>query len=284
MKHSKNIVFLGSRFHVLEQLLDRVSLDCITIYALEQTVLTKILDQKGIAHHTFTMKDKDIVLKKLIKSNFDILISNGCPIIFPVHKFKKEQILINVHPTYLPYLQGKTPLNGVFYDDYNFYGATAHYIDDGIDTGAIIFQKKETLTPDIDLGLLYHLAMKLEGIVFKEAWKILLAKNFTYVGRKQSGNSTYFNRTEGMQKLDFTNCNTNQILKCIKSFGIGSQGSFAMFDNVNYKIFTAEKIVHQPLLDTYSKEPSGKIVLNYDDKFLVKTNDGLIKITRYTKS
>lgn len=57
-----------------------------------------------------------------------------------------------------------------------------------------------------------------------------------------------------------------------------------MFDNVNYKIFTAEKIVHQPLLDTYCKEPSGKIVLNYDDKFLVKTNDGLIKITRYTKS
>ncbi|ALJ04041.1 hypothetical protein APS56_02215 [Pseudalgibacter alginicilyticus] len=279
--NNKIIVFLGSRYNVLEQLIACESLVNLKIYALKGSLLETILIDNGIPHDVFSLEKKKDFLKMLIDIEFDILISNGCPIIFPVERFKKHQILINIHPTYLPYLQGKTPLNGVFYAHYDFYGATMHYIDKGIDTGDIIYQKKQKLTKDIDLGLLYHLAMKLEGVVFKQGWNKLKASNFKNIGRKQKGNPSYFNRTEVMQTIDFNSHNTDQILLTIKSFGIETQGSFCSIDNKKYKIIAAEKILHKPLLDMYANCLPGKIVLTYDTKMLIKTIDGLIKVTRF---
>ena len=280
MTHKK-IIFLGSRFHVLEELLLEEGVSNIVIYALAGSLLEKILIEKQISFNVFSMDDKEQVLEGLLASEFDILISNGCPIIFPVNKFKKHQILINIHPTYLPYLQGKTPLNGVFYNSYDFYGATMHYIDEGIDTGAIILQKKVTLTPDIDLGLLYHLAMKLEGTVFKQGWKMLKEANFSYIGKKQKGKPSYFNRTINKQSIDFKTQTTDELLRAIKSFGIETQGCFSTIEGVKYKIIDAEKITHKPLLLMYGKMPPGEVILNYDSKLLVKTIDGIVKITRY---
>ncbi|MEC3908021.1 formyltransferase family protein [Tamlana sp. 2201CG12-4] len=226
------------------------------------------------------MENKEKCLDELLTISFDILISNGCPIIFPVKKFKTHQILINIHPTYLPHLQGKTPMNGVFYLKYSFYGATMHYIDKGIDTGDIIHQKKVKLTNDVDLGLLYHLAMKLEGSVFKKGWRKLKKANFKHIGVKQCIESTYFNRNYEMQHLSFKD-NTNTLLLKIKSFGIKSQGCIAIINDTKYIIFEAESIIHKPLLKSYKKSKPGEIVLSYDEKFLIKTIDGIIKVKKY---
>ncbi len=280
---SKKVVFLGSRIHVFEKLLNFESPQSIIIYALRGSYLENYLIKNNIAYKSFIMKEKNLVLEELYSLNFDILVSNGCPIIFPVGKFKKHQVLINIHPTYLPHLQGKTPMNGVFFLDYDFYGATMHYIDKGIDTGAIIYQQKEELTKDIDLGLLYFLALKLEGDVFEKGWKKLIENNFEYVGISQKGNSTYFNRASHMRCLDFKKESTSDLLKKIKSFGISTQGCITDIENYSYKIFEAEQITHKPLLEIYSKEITGSIVLSYDNKFLIKTIDGILKIKNFNK-
>ncbi|OYX22756.1 MAG: hypothetical protein B7Z06_11230, partial [Flavobacteriales bacterium 32-35-8] len=146
----------------------------------------------------------------------------------------------------------------------------------------IIFQKKNILSPDIDLGLLYHLAMKLEGTVFKHGWNMLKEANFTYIGKKQAGEATYFNRDPLMQVLDFKKQKTDDLLLTIKSFGIENQGVFTTLDDVKYKIIEAEKIIHKPLLMMYSNNLPGKVILDYDEKKLVKTIDGIIKITRFS--
>ncbi|MDO5971148.1 formyltransferase family protein [Flavivirga aquimarina] len=280
MVNNKKIVFLGSRIHVINELLQDVQRDDLIIYALENSFLVSYLNERNISYLTFSMRDKKACLDELLLLDFDVLISNGCPIVFPVQKFKPHQILINIHPTYLPHLQGKTPMNGVFYLNYSFYGATMHYIDKGIDTGDVICQKKEELTSDIDLGLLYHLAMKLEGWVFKEGWRKLKQANFEYIGIKQDAKSTYFNRTNEMRNLDFNN-KTDILLLKIKSFGIKSQGCTAIIENEKYKIFEAERIIHEPLLKNHKDSEPGKIVLVYDEKFLVKTIDGIIKVKKY---
>lgn len=280
MSKNKKIVFLGSRTHVLDELLKYVKSDNLIIYALENSFLISYLNERNIGYSAFSMSNKKACLDELLALDFDVLISNGCPIVFPVQKFKSHQILINIHPTYLPYLQGKTPMNGVFYLNYSFYGATMHYIDKGIDTGDIIYQEKEALTDDIDLGLLYHLAMKLEGAVFKKGWEKLNQANFDYIGIKQGAESTYFNRTDEMQYLDFKD-KTDLLLLKIKSFGIKSQGCTANIENIKYKIFDAEQIIHKPLLETYKNANPGEIVLFYDEKFLIKTVDGIIKVKTY---
>jgi methionyl-tRNA formyltransferase len=277
----RKILFVGSRYHVLDQLLSSENIADITIYVVENSYLSTILSKKKMAYRAFDGKNKSKFMEEILELDFDILISNGCPFILPVQKFAPEQLLINIHPTYLPILQGKTPINGIFYDGYEFYGATMHFIDAGIDTGAIICQKKIGLTPDLDLGLLYHLSMKLEGIVFKIGWELLKQSNFEYQGEKQEGSSTYFNRTPEIQQLDLTSQNTSAILRAIKSFGIKSQGCSAKISNNNYRIYEAESIIHLPLLKEYQKSDPGSLLLEYDTKLLVKTKDGIIKITSY---
>jgi methionyl-tRNA formyltransferase len=277
----KKILFVGSRYHVLDQLLSSENKEDILIYALENSYLAQMLTDKNIAFRAFDFKDKGKFMEEILSLDFDILISNGCPFILPVHKFAPEQLLINIHPTYLPFLQGKTPINGIFYDGYEFYGATMHFIDAGIDTGAIIYQKRVGITPDLDLGLLYHLSMKLEGTVFKIGWELLKQSNFKYQGEKQQGTSTYFNRTPEMQLLDFKSQNTSAILRAIKSFGIKSQGCSAEISNKNYRIYEAENMIHPPLLKEYQMSGPGSLLLEYETKLLVKTKDGIIKITRY---
>lgn len=282
MKVTKKVVFIGARFNVLEQLLKTEDQNSLTIFALENSFLANTLNEKQIAYRAFQLGAKKKLLETLFHLPFDILVSNGCPFILPVSKFKRHQKLINVHPTYLPYLQGKTPLNGVFYDNYDFYGATMHYMDEGIDTGDIIYQKKEMLTPDIDLGLLYYLSMKLEGTVFAEGWEKLKSANFEYSGQKQLEKGSYFNREPQMQQLDFTKDSDEHLLRCIKSFGIGSQGCRAQLNRGAFVIYAAEPIVHKPLLNQFKAEKAGNILLEYDGKLLVKTPEGIIKLTNYS--
>lgn len=281
--NNMRIVFIGSRFNVLEKLLASDKQLIIKIYSLEKSFLSEILDQKKIEYTNFTSKNKKLVLNELLKLEFDILISNGCPIIFPVNQFKKKQLFINVHPTYLPELQGKTPLNGVFYNEHDYYGATMHYIDSGIDTGDIIYQEKKPLTPDIDLGLLYFLAMGLEGTVFEKGWKLLKESDFEYIGKKQKGVSSYFNRTKELQQIDIQKTNMKSLLRTIKSFGIKGQGALATIKGSAYKIYDAEEIINEELLSKFKDQSAGSVLREYDDKILIKTKDGILKINRFER-
>ncbi len=64
-----------------------------------------------------------------------------------VHKINKLGInVINTHPSYLPYNRGKHPYYWAIVDGTPF-GATIHRVDDGIDTGTILWNKEVQLVP-----------------------------------------------------------------------------------------------------------------------------------------
>ena len=139
------VLFIGNRFNVLFELLNsfKEEVSIVKIFVLENSHLETELKKCDCKYSVFSLNDKDHLIKKIKTLNFDILISNGCPFILPVSKItRNNQKFINIHPTYLPFLKGKTPLNGVFYNNMSFFGASMHFMDDGIDTGKIIYQKK----------------------------------------------------------------------------------------------------------------------------------------------
>ncbi|MEM7486627.1 MAG: formyltransferase family protein [Bacteroidota bacterium] len=273
----EKIIFLGSRTHVFDSAI-KMGVTFKHIFALKGSLLESSLISRGIQHKSFDMAQKKEVLDFLYESNFEVLVSNGCPIVFPVDKFHPSQILVNIHPTYLPFLQGKTPLNGVFYNDYKFYGATMHFIDATIDTGNVIYQHKEEITPDIDLGLLYFLAFELEGFVFRKGWEVLKAHRFNYNGERQQGKADYFNRTKEKQQVDFKLMGNKELMRKVKSFGIASQGCYAKLNDRDYRIFEVEEIVHPALLQRFGTSLAGEILLAYDKKLLVKSKDGILKL------
>jgi len=84
--------------------------------------------------------DKKIDLALLNKINADLIISYNYRYIIKKDILKKYKI-INLHISYLPYNRGAYP-NVWAYIEKTPIGVSIHYIDEGIDTGDIIAQKR----------------------------------------------------------------------------------------------------------------------------------------------
>ncbi|RZA02797.1 MAG: hypothetical protein EOP47_05580 [Sphingobacteriaceae bacterium] len=280
--NKKKVFFIASRFGCLEELLKHNSFEIIELWVLQDSALHSRLINESVPYQLFNLGDKKKILSRIAESNFDILFSNGCPFILPVSSIKKpHQLFINTHPTMLPYLKGKTGINGVLYHKMKYFGATTHFMDDGIDTGKIIAQKKAKVSPDLDIGLVYFISFQLEKDCFTHALNLLVKTNYQIRGKKQVGEGSYFNRTEDLLTIDITKHTTEEILLKIQSFGLQTQGAKCQIDNKTYLIFDAEKISNNYLLDNFLSAKPGEILLQYDAKFLLKTLNGIIKVKNY---
>lgn len=61
-----------------------------------------------------------------------------------------SQRIINIHPAYLPNHPGAHGIHDSFVSGDLYGGVTVHYVDDGVDTGAIIRQEKVMIHPAWD--------------------------------------------------------------------------------------------------------------------------------------
>lgn len=280
----KEVVFIGNRIHVLTELINNSAVRVIRAYVLKDSPLHQSIQPFRIPFFLFeeTKSDKQKILEDLNCLNFDILISNGCPFKLPINTLRKthsNSIFINIHPTFLPHLKGKTPLNGVFFLDYKFIGATAHFMDEGIDTGNIIFQKKIDLTPDIDQGLIYFISFKMEGIVFRKAFELLEKSNFELKGYQQENFGSEFNRKASEFKINLEEDSDDLIVKKVKSLGLTTLCNQVIIDNIAYKVHEADIIINPYLLSLFKEYKAGTLLHTYSNKILVKSRDGVIKFS-----
>lgn len=278
----KNVLFIGNRSNVLSHLLNFDDVNLVGIYTLDKSHLAN--DKKKYKKNIFSIREKDIVVNAINDTDFDILISNGCPFILPISELEdRKKKFINIHPSYLPYLKGKSPINGVIFNHMNFFGATMHFMNDDIDAGNIIHQKKIEMSPDIDLLLLYHLSFQLEGEVFNEGWNILKETDFTFKGFPQQKKGNAFSRNANLMKVDFESMSNGEILRRVKSFGISSQGVSARLANEReIVIYSAEEIINSYLISKFKRQSSNQVILELGSSILlVKSKEGIIKITKY---
>lgn len=277
-----NVLFIGNRPKVFEEITKSESLRLVHIFALENSLLHDELKNSEYEYRSYGIKEKENIIREISELEFDILISSGCPFIIPVSKIKKpHQLFINTHPSFLPDLAGCHPANGALLYERNFTGATMHYMDDDIDTGNIIHQAKVDITSDIDLGLLYQITFDLEANVFSKGMNIIINANLNYEGKKQTGNRSYYTRSAKDMILEICKMPEEELVARIRAFGIKSQGALCFIDNLTYKIFDAEIISNPYLLDKYSDYLCGSLLMKYDDKLLVKTRDGIINFKSY---
>lgn len=64
--------------------------------------------------------------------------------------------IINCHPSFLPYYRGGNPYFHVIKNNEMFTGITLHMIDEGFDTGEIIYREKVKVEPDETMGTLFN--------------------------------------------------------------------------------------------------------------------------------
>lgn len=76
--------------------------------------------------------------------------------------------IINIHPAYLPHFPGAHAIKDAFDAKVSETGVSIHYVDEGVDTGAIIHQEKIAIDPNWDLATLEKHVHALEYKMYPE--------------------------------------------------------------------------------------------------------------------
>jgi methionyl-tRNA formyltransferase len=278
----KKVVFLGERFTSFKYFIGKHNYHLVSVITTPHSRLESELKKRAIKYKAFTKRDKKPLINYLTKLEFDLFISNGNPFILPISEIKrKNQIFINIHPSLLPKLKGKSPVNGVFLFSEREFGVTVHHMDDGIDTGDIILQEKILRTSDLDLGLVYYLTFLLEERIIGKALKLLEDKQYKYRGKMQVGDGSYYSRQDKDCDLNFSKMKKDEILKRIQSFGVPTQGANFKIGDIKFKAYDAEIMKNNFIKELGDEISTGEMVLKYPNGFLIKCLDGIIKIKQY---
>tara|TARA_Y100001968_G_scaffold164518_1_gene150579 strand:- start:769 stop:1353 length:585 start_codon:yes stop_codon:yes gene_type:complete len=155
---------------------------------------------------------------KPIKSyeEYDFIVSFGYRHIISKSTIEAASApIINLHISFLPWNRGAHPLFWSFYDETPC-GITIHLIDEGIDTGPILYQEL------IDINA--------EKITFKQAYEKLLSKienlfllhidelvSFSYTLKAQKDKGSYHKSTDLPQEFQGWNTNISEEIKRLKN-------------------------------------------------------------------
>ena len=94
----------------------------------------------------FQHTSEDMTLDRITEYGVTTVVLIWWPkIVKKIHK-TPEVTVINTHPAYLPYNRGKHPYYWALMEG-TLFGATIHRVDDGVDTGTILWRNEIQLDP-----------------------------------------------------------------------------------------------------------------------------------------
>jgi len=261
-------LFVGNRRFVLEELIKSDS--CISnVLVLKNSYLEKDITKIDIDFSIINSKKE--LINKIETTDFDILISNGCPYILPISKLRKK-IYVNIHPSYLPDLKGIDPCIGAILHNRDA-GATCHLMNDKIDSGDIISRVKIPFSKDLDISLLYQLSFLAEKKVFNMALK----RSFKPIISQDASNEyLYYNRNPEDRIISFNETNSG-ILSKIKAFNNKSQGCIFSINNNKFLAYEALILKNKFLLKISKPFENRTILFVYEDAIVFKKDNEIIK-------
>ncbi|MDB9782913.1 formyltransferase family protein [Winogradskyella sp.] len=209
--------------------------------------------------------DPDLIVvchfEKILKKNIIDLPHYGC---------------INLHPSLLPKYRGLSPQHWPIINGDDETGITVHFINEGIDTGPIIVQKKIKIAPDMYVA---DLQMKMLGIykyIVKDAVK-LLRDDRIKPSSQYASNGSYYG------KLKENQCNINLEDSYIKAYNLirGVSEPYLGARLHSYQIWKASlatKELNEKIRSRYDIND-----LYFDDELgaLIKFNDGNLIVKKY---
>lgn len=123
------------------------------------------------------------IMKRLDGDGIDYIVLAGFMRILSaefVRKYKGK--IINIHPSLLPAFPGAHGIKDAFDAKVKETGVTVHYVDEGVDTGQIILQKKVPVAPEDTLETLETKVHEVEYEIYPEALRKILRREVTYKG------------------------------------------------------------------------------------------------------
>lgn len=130
-------------------------------------VTVRVVDRKNFkTKHEF----EDEIIWYLEQHKIDyIALAGFMKILSPEFVKRYWGRMINIHPSLLPAFPGARAIHDAFEARAKETGVTVHFVDTGVDTGPVIFQKKVSVTADDALDSLEAKIHHIEYEIYPEA-------------------------------------------------------------------------------------------------------------------
>lgn len=131
------------------------------------------------------------ILPHPMRAKADLFLSVHWPTIFTKYELGLPSIgCVNLHNSYLPWNRGAHSCTWAIIDRVP-HGATMHWMDEGIDTGDILYQQRLDVGVDETADHLYKRTVELEVEVFRVGLELLLAGNYRRTPQPKGGTIHY---------------------------------------------------------------------------------------------
>lgn len=209
-------------------------------------------------------------IKKIKKFKVDLLASMSYDQIFSKN-FLKNFFVINCHAGLLPAYRGRNPINWAIINGEKYYGVTTHIVDEKIDTGNLILQKKfRIFKSDNYATILKKTYKRCAKILFHTIILILKkGKNLKTIDQNSLNkkSSYYFKRKKGDEIIN-TDSNAREIINFVKALVYPGPYAIYNLNNKRIKIKNVSEI-------KYKGKVKKKISKNFA---IIKCKDKFIKL------
>lgn len=195
----KRVVFLasgrGSNFSAVAKKIRSKKISCLPVGLISDNPEAKCLElarSYGIPSfivdfHSFSSK-KDFhkaILEKVDSLQPDLIVTAGYMRLLSSEFVQSYRLkIINIHPSLLPAFPGIHSHRDALDYGVKFSGCTAHFIDEGVDTGPIILQSVVKIDDSMTEAELSKLVLKEEHKILPQAIDLFLRDKLKIEGRK----------------------------------------------------------------------------------------------------
>ena len=248
-------------------------------YDKRDPVLISMAEEHGIPLEIHSDINSDECIDRIRRYNADLFVSMSFNQIFKARMINLPRLkTINCHAGMLPFYRGRNILNWALINDEKEFGITVHYMDEGIDTGDIILQKKYPVTDDDDYGTLLERAYTGCPDVLCDAIRLIQEGNVhpikqdtidkvgTYCGMRRPG--------DVMIRWDSS---SREIFNFIRAVCRPGPMASSMLNGKEIRINKVREIRGAtPYINT-----PGQILGKTEEGFYVKTRDTFVEIVEY---
>jgi methionyl-tRNA formyltransferase len=235
-----------------------------------------------------TCNKYNISFKRINKINSDSFFQELCElkidliVICHFQKLISSKIInlpilgcINLHPSLLPYYRGMSPQHYPIIKGESETGITVHFVDEGIDTGDIIIQKKIEINNEDYVSDLQKKMKIIYSRIVVEAIDKIETKKKEYIIQKHLEGS-YFG------KLKVSDCIINKNFTCQQAYNLIRAVSFPYF-GARYKNLIIWKAIKDDNILNDTKIELGEIYINENGTY-IKFEDGYLKLIKFEQN
>lgn len=246
-------------------------------FQTEDVILEQMATKYNIEYFRHKNINTEKFLNDILEYNCDILVSMSFDQIFKPIILSKYRV-INCHAGALPFYRGRNILNWVLINDEKEFGITAHYVDEGIDTGDIILQKTYPITDKDDYNTLLYKAQTECALALYDALKKIAAGDETVIKQDTIDKvRMYCGKRQNGDELINWNLTSRELFNFIRAICKPGPQAQTFLNHKKVYINSSEMISSAPV---YKGIP-GQVLYKDGNNIIVKTGDSLIKIIKY---